>query len=192
MYFFLIFLGNVIVWKQKALKYVLHNLSNLDFLLSSTPLPKGTQKKKIQQIREFSWKIHGFAISLNTNAWLWISWLGSVSHQHRVETTTPNIRKSSTQGFHIYPWHVVNLPQFGFYCSVQIMVPEVDQISNKCWLCFKGARATLELQVQRLRNFLFHINLTKSECHNFSHTARIFPNPCLLQGHLSGNLALSL
>lgn len=45
MYFFLIFLGIVIVWKQKALKYVLHKLSNLDFLLNSTPVPKGTQKK---------------------------------------------------------------------------------------------------------------------------------------------------
>lgn len=40
--------------------------------------------------------------------------------------------------------------------------------------------------------FFFHINLTKSECDNFSHTAGIFPNPCLLQGHLSGKLALSL
>lgn len=45
MYFFLIFLGNVIVWKQKALKYVLHKLSSLDFLLNSTPFPKGAQKK---------------------------------------------------------------------------------------------------------------------------------------------------
>lgn len=83
---------------------------------------------------------------------------------------------------------MVNLPQPGFYYPVQMMVPEVDQISNKSWLRFKGARATQELQVQRLCNFLFHINLMKFKCDSLSHTVGIFSNLCLLQGHLSENL----
>jgi len=51
--------------------------------------------------------------------------------------------KKATQTFHVYSQHVVNLPQLDFYYSFQMTVPEVDQISNKSWLCVKGARASL-------------------------------------------------
>lgn len=107
------------------------------------------------------------------------------------EKNTLYMWKKTTGTFNIYSRQMVDLPLLGFYYWVQTTVPEVAQISNKSWLRFKGARASLWLQVQRLHDFLFHINLMKLKRDNFSHTVGIFSNLFLLQGHLSENGTLS-
>lgn len=117
----------------------------MENLGNPTPPPKGTQKM-VQQIGRLSREMpfcHFFQHKCTAVGFL-------VRVRVMPNEVLPTMRcnltvhmKQMTGILHIHSQHVENWPQLGFYSSAQTTVPEVDQISNKSWLRFKGARASL-------------------------------------------------
>lgn len=117
----------------------------MENLGNPTPPSKGTQKM-VQQIGRLSREMpfcHFFQHKCTAVGFL-------VRVRVMPNEVLPTMRcnltvhtKQTTGTLHIHSQHVENWPQLGFYSSAQTTVPEVDQISNKSWLRFKGARASL-------------------------------------------------